>query len=85
MATTNPSLAPSPKDRRHAATDPIKEAASPIPAQPSRAAAAGTNTTAHDDIALRAYQYWRERGCPEGSPDADWYRAEGELRPSRNS
>lgn len=30
----------------------------------------------HDDIAGRAYQCWLERGCPEGSPEVDWYRAE---------
>jgi hypothetical protein len=35
----------------------------------------------HQQIAERAYQYWQERGCPEGSPEEDWYRAENELRP----
>ncbi len=29
-----------------------------------------------DDIATRAYFYWLERGCPEGNPDEDWFRAE---------
>jgi hypothetical protein len=38
----------------------------------------------HADIAARAHELWRERGCPEGSPDEDWYRAVEELR-SRNS
>ena len=37
----------------------------------------------HDDIAARAYELWRERGCPEGSPEEDWYQAVEELR-SRN-
>lgn len=27
----------------------------------------------------RAYQSWIERGCPMGSPEEDWYRAEREL------
>jgi hypothetical protein len=27
-----------------------------------------------------AYRYWQERGCPAGSPEEDWYRAERELR-----
>jgi hypothetical protein len=27
-----------------------------------------------------AYRYWQERGCPTGSPEEDWYRAEAELR-----
>lgn len=30
-------------------------------------------------IEERAYQSWLERGCPMGSPDEDWYRAEREL------
>jgi len=30
-------------------------------------------------IARRAYQLWLERGCPEGSPEEDWYHAEREL------
>jgi len=35
-----------------------------------------------DDIAVRAYQCWHERGCPEGSPEVDWHRAEQELKTS---
>ena len=31
------------------------------------------------DIEVRAYLSWLERGCPEGSPQEDWYRAEREL------
>ena len=27
-----------------------------------------------------AYRFWQERGCPAGSPDEDWYRAERELK-----
>ena len=23
-----------------------------------------------------AYHFWEERGCPEGSPEEDWYKAE---------
>lgn len=32
------------------------------------------------ETALRAYQLWRERGCPEGSEEEDWFRAEEEMR-----
>ena len=32
-----------------------------------------------DQVARLAYQYWEQRGCPEGSPHEDWYRAEQEL------
>lgn len=31
------------------------------------------------EIAVLAYRYWQERGCPEGSPEEDWYRAEREC------
>ncbi len=34
----------------------------------------------HERIAALAYLYWRERGCPEGSPDDDWLRAEQHIR-----
>jgi hypothetical protein len=30
--------------------------------------------------ALLAYQFWLARGCPEGSPDQDWFMAEEQLR-----
>jgi hypothetical protein len=33
----------------------------------------------HGDIARLAYHLWEQRGCPEGCPDEDWYRAEQEL------
>lgn len=33
----------------------------------------------NDRISTLAYQYWQERGCPDGCPDEDWYRAEQEL------
>jgi len=33
----------------------------------------------HEQIASLAYALWQERGCPEGSPQVDWLRAEQEL------
>src|SRR5438067_311846 len=45
---------------------------------------AGTEPTA-DEISARAYRCWHERGCPEGSPEADWRRAEEELRRERQA
>jgi hypothetical protein len=36
-----------------------------------------------DGIALLAYRYWQERGCPDGCPEHDWFRAERELTESR--
>jgi hypothetical protein len=37
-----------------------------------------------DEIATRAYQCWHERGCPHGTPEDDWQRAEEELRRERS-
>jgi hypothetical protein len=34
----------------------------------------------HEQITALAYALWQERGCPEGSPEEDWFRAEKELR-----
>ncbi len=33
-----------------------------------------------EEIALLAYQLWQERGCPIGTPEEDWSRAETELQ-----
>jgi hypothetical protein len=37
----------------------------------------------HDDIATLAYKLWQQRGCPDGSDQEDWFRAEDELKWSR--
>jgi hypothetical protein len=34
----------------------------------------------HEEIARLAYAYWVERGCPHGSSEEDWFRAETTLR-----
>ncbi len=47
---------------------------------PSEADAASPT---NDEIAARAYECWHERGCPHGSPETDWHRAEQELREKR--
>ena len=33
----------------------------------------------YDHIARLAYSYWQARGCPDGSPEEDWFRAQSEL------
>ena len=33
----------------------------------------------HEQIASLARALWQQRGCPEGSSEEDWYRAEQEL------
>lgn len=34
----------------------------------------------HDRIANLAYFCWQQRGCPEGSPEEDWFLAEKQIR-----
>ena len=34
----------------------------------------------HDDIATLAHELWRDRGCPDGSPQEDWFHAVEKLR-----
>jgi hypothetical protein len=38
-----------------------------------------TMAPAEHDIAKLAYALWEARGCPVGSPEEDWFRAEAEL------
>jgi len=33
-----------------------------------------------ETIEAMAYQLWLQRGCPIGSDQEDWYRAEAELK-----
>jgi hypothetical protein len=32
-----------------------------------------------EEVALRAFELWQERGCPIGSPEIDWKEAEQDL------
>ena len=34
----------------------------------------------HEEIALRAYQLWEERGKPHGSHEEHWYLPERQLQ-----
>jgi hypothetical protein len=34
----------------------------------------------HHDIAVLAHSLWQTRGCPQGSPDVDWFLAACSLR-----
>ena len=45
-------------------------------------AAAGHGIAAfgHAEIAALAYELWQARGCPNGSPEEDWFHAAQELR-----
>ena len=34
----------------------------------------------HEELSKAAYRCWEERGCPHGSPEIDWQRAEQEYK-----
>jgi Protein of unknown function (DUF2934) len=34
----------------------------------------------HEKIAMRAYQKWVQRGCPQGTEKQDWLEAEAEIK-----
>ena len=42
--------------------------------------AEGNGATAHEDVAILAHGLWEARGCPDGSPDEDWYHAAQQLQ-----
>lgn len=50
--------------------------------QQSQQNAANVNEmhTSREEMALLAYQLWRERGCPEGTAEEDWFHAEERLK-----
>jgi hypothetical protein len=60
-----------------------------IPELESKTEAAGSLETNQDSfpsavtqrekIAVLAYTHWMQRGCPGGSPEEDWFRAEQEI------
>jgi hypothetical protein len=47
--------------------------------EPEITAAAESQAVSTDDIAALAYHLWQDRGCPMGSPEEDWYKAEDLL------
>ena len=48
--------------------------------QAEREPAAPGKDLEEEDIAALAYELWQARGCPDGSPDEDWYQAVEILR-----
>ena len=39
-----------------------------------------TQNSPDKERTVRAHRLWEERGCPIGSPEEDWFRAEEEIR-----
>jgi hypothetical protein len=46
----------------------------------SEATELASNQDEREEITRLAFQFWIERGCPIGTPDEDWFRAEAEVR-----
>jgi hypothetical protein len=44
--------------------------------EPEITSAAESQVVSTADIAALAYHLWQDRGCPMGSPEKDWFRAE---------
>jgi hypothetical protein len=64
-------------------TMPRSKSASPEAPKKSRKATIAKPT--YDEIALRAYHIYLERGSTPGDPMQDWLQAEGELREAASS
>jgi len=45
---------------------------------------AGVSQPEHEEIARLAYESWQRRGCPIGTPEEDWFRAEEQFKQSLN-
>jgi hypothetical protein len=39
--------------------------------------------TIQDQIAARAYEKWKQRGCPQGDGECDWFAATAEIEAER--
>jgi hypothetical protein len=60
---------------------PVKTDGKPIaPSRQTRAPKPAAAAPSQEAIARLAYQYWEARGCPGGSPEEDWLRAENDLK-----
>jgi hypothetical protein len=59
-----------------AATAVAIELDNPLVSEPGNTASDGPG---FHEITQLAHQLWIERGCPEGSPEVDWFRAEQQL------
>jgi hypothetical protein len=42
-------------------------------------------TETRKEIAALAHQFWQARGCPNGTPEEDWFRAEQEISKSKGA
>ena len=57
------------------ATDTAGAAANPV-----GAGAPSNEGTGYEEVRRLAFEYWLARGCPDGSSEEDWFRAEQALQ-----
>jgi hypothetical protein len=69
MASRALKIDPEKSEQRSVTSEPLNE-----PVQP-----AVSDNVDGKEIARLAYQLWQERGCPIGTDQEDWFRAEREL------
>lgn len=62
-----------------AAKHPLRKSKDETPTAESPAVRADVGAM-REQIQALAYRLWLERGCPIGSPQVDWLRAEDEMR-----
>jgi hypothetical protein len=55
------------------------------PASESKRKNSATAAPEFDHVATLAYTLWESRGCPIGSPEEDWFKAEQELASTAGS
>ncbi len=72
-------LAAKPAVKRHVSASARKSKAVVVESTPAPELKLNSATTT-DEVALRAYHIWMERGCSEGTSTEDWLTAETELR-----
>jgi hypothetical protein len=52
---------------------------------PAQEVPAAESPATNKQIAALAHALWIERGCPEGTPEEDWFQAEERLRTAGQS
>lgn len=57
----------------------VARAATEVTVPPKRLSSTNDCQDLHQAIARLAYENWQARGCPSGSPEEDWLRAEKQL------